>query len=155
MPVGDSADRHRDFYDEYLAVMDLTAEFYLQTVDTVFIKHSLPKGEMLHRGKPVDPSKIVNTALMTVEGENDDISGVGQTEAAQRLCSNLPDHMRLHYVQPDVGHYGVFNGSRFRREIAPRIVKFMEEQSKANRAAKRADMRVIEGGKRRRVASGK
>jgi poly(3-hydroxybutyrate) depolymerase len=152
---GDSADRHRDFYDEYLAVMDLTAEFYLQTVDTVFIKHSLPKGEMLHRGKPVDPSRIVNTALMTVEGENDDISGAGQTEAAQHLCSNLPDHMRLHYIQPDVGHYGVFNGSRFRREIAPRIVRFMNEQSKANRSEKRPDIRVIEGGKRRRSASGK
>jgi poly(3-hydroxybutyrate) depolymerase len=132
---GDSAAKHRDFYDEYLAVMDITAEFYLQTVDTVFIKHSLPKGEMLHRGKAVDPSKIVNTALMTVEGENDDISGIGQTESAQRLCSSLPDHMRLHYVQPDVGHYGIFNGSRFRREIAPRIIAFMREQSKEARAA--------------------
>ena len=152
---GDSADKHRDFYDEYLAVMDLTAEFYLQTVDTVFIKHSLPKGEMMHRGQPVDPSKIVNTALMTVEGENDDISGVGQTEAAQRLCANLPEHMRLHYVQPDVGHYGVFNGSRFRREIAPRIVRFMNEQSRAKRSEKRPDMQVIEGGKRRRASSGK
>jgi poly(3-hydroxybutyrate) depolymerase len=152
---GDSADKHRDFYDEYLAVMDLTAEFYLQTVETVFINHSLPKGEMMHRGKPVDPSKIVNTALLTVEGENDDISGVGQTEAAQTLCSNLPDHMRLHYVQPDVGHYGVFNGSRFRREIAPRIIKFMQEQSKENRAESKSNMRVIQGGKRRSATSGK
>ena len=152
---GDSADKHRDFYDEYLAVMDLTAEFYLQTVDTVFIKHALPKGEMMHRGKPVDLSKIVNTALLTVEGENDDISGVGQTEAAQRLCSNLPAHMRQHYLQPDVGHYGVFNGSRFRREIAPRIVKFMQEQSKENRAGMKSKVRVIEGGKRRNTASGK
>ena len=149
---GDSAGKHREFYDEYLAVMDLTAEFYLQTVETGFIKHSLPKGEMMHRGKPVDPSAIVNTALMTVEGENDDISGVGQTEAAQTLCSNLPDHMRQHYVQPDVGHYGVFNGSRFRREIAPRIVKFMLDNSKA---ARKPNVRVIEGGKRRNAASGK
>ncbi|MDH6269324.1 poly(3-hydroxybutyrate) depolymerase [Rhizobium sp. SG_E_25_P2] len=124
---GDSADKHRDFYDEYLAVMDLTAEFYLQTVDTVFIKHSLPKGEMMHRGSRVDCSKIRRTALLTVEGENDDISGVGQTHAAQTLCSSLTDAKRAHYVQPDVGHYGVFNGSRFRKEIVPRIVAFMRE----------------------------
>jgi poly(3-hydroxybutyrate) depolymerase len=152
---GDSADKHREFYDEYLAVMDLTAEFYLQTVDTVFISHALPKGEMTHRGKPVDPSAIVNTALLTVEGENDDISGAGQTQAAQTLCSNLPDHMRLHYVQPDVGHYGVFNGSRFRREIAPRIIKFMQEHAKENRTATKSNMRVIEGGRRRSATSGK
>ena len=132
--------------------MDLTAEFYLQTVDTVFIKHSLPKGEMTHRGKRVDPSKIVNTALLTVEGENDDISGVGQTKAAQTLCSSLPDDMRMHYMQPDVGHYGVFNGSRFRKEIAPRILKFMRDHGKAT--AKPA-VRIIEGGKRRAAASSK
>jgi poly(3-hydroxybutyrate) depolymerase len=124
---GDSAEKHREFYDEYLAVMDLTAEFYLQTVDTVFIRHALPKGEMTHRGKRVDPSKIRRTALLTVEGENDDISGVGQTYAAQTLCSSLTADMRLHYVQPDVGHYGVFNGSRFRKEIAPRIIRFARE----------------------------
>ncbi|MEF2547050.1 polyhydroxyalkanoate depolymerase [Aurantimonas sp. E1-2-R+4] len=121
---GDSADKHREFYDEYNAVMDLTAEFYLQTVDEVFIKHSLSKGEMMHRGKRIDLTKIKRTALLTVEGENDDISGVGQTEAAQRLCSNIPADMRVHYVQPKVGHYGVFNGSRFRAEICPRIVDF-------------------------------
>lgn len=121
---GDSADKHREFYDEYNAVMDLTAEFYLQTVEEVFIKHSLPKGEMMHRGKLIDLTKIRRTALLTVEGENDDISGVGQTEAAQRLCSNIPADMRVHYVQPKVGHYGVFNGSRFRAEICPRIVDF-------------------------------
>ncbi|MEF2550284.1 polyhydroxyalkanoate depolymerase [Aurantimonas sp. A2-1-M11] len=121
---GDSADKHREFYDEYNAVMDLTAEFYLQTVDEVFIKHSLPKGEMMHRGKRIDLTKIRRTALLTVEGENDDISGVGQTEAAQHLCVNIPDDKRIHYVQPKVGHYGVFNGSRFRAEICPRIVDF-------------------------------
>lgn len=128
---GDSAEKHRDFYDEYLAVMDLTAEFYLQTVDVVFIQHALPKGELKHRGKLVDPSKIRTVALMTVEGENDDISGVGQTEAAQTICSAIPDNMRMHYVQPDVGHYGVFNGSRFRKEIAPRILNFMSENPKS------------------------
>jgi len=152
---GDSADKHREFYDEYLAVMDLTAEFYLQTVDMVFIKHSLPKGEMTHRGKLVDPSKIKNTALLTVEGENDDISGLGQTRAAQTLCSSLTEDMRMHYMQPDVGHYGVFNGSRFRKEIAPRILGFMNDHSKAARAAVRPAVRVIEGGRRRMAASGK
>lgn len=122
---GDSAEKHRDFYDEYLAVMDLTKEFYLQTVDIVFINHALPKGEMTHRGKPVDPSKITRCGLLTVEGEMDDISGVGQTRAAHDLCANLSDDKRAHYVQPNVGHYGVFNGSRFRAEIAPRIADFI------------------------------
>ena len=121
---GDSAEKHRTFYDEYNAVLDMTAEFYLQTVDEVFVKHSLPKGEMMYNGRPVDLTKIRRTALLTIEGENDDISGVGQTEAAQKLCVNIPGEMRIHYVQPKVGHYGVFNGSRFRAEICPRIVDF-------------------------------
>ncbi|MCK0207035.1 polyhydroxyalkanoate depolymerase [Starkeya koreensis] len=122
---GDSAAKHREFYDEYLSVMDLPAEYYLQTLETVFIDHSLPKGEMTHRGEPVDTSKIRNVALLTVEGENDDISGVGQTRAAHRLCPNLSDDKKAHYLQPTVGHYGVFNGSRFRAEIAPRIADFV------------------------------
>lgn len=122
---GDSAQKHREFYDEYLAVMDLAAEFYLQTVDTVFVRHALPKGEMTHRGVPVDPGCIREVALLTVEGENDDISGVGQTEAAHRLCSGIPPERKAHYLQPGVGHYGVFNGSRFRAEIAPRIADFV------------------------------
>jgi poly(3-hydroxybutyrate) depolymerase len=122
---GDSAQKHREFYDEYLAVMDLAAEFYLQTVDTVFVRHALPKGEMTSRGRRIDPGAITRTALMTVEGENDDISALGQTEAAHRLCTGLTDDMRVHYVQPAVGHYGVFNGSRFRAEIAPRISDFV------------------------------
>jgi poly(3-hydroxybutyrate) depolymerase len=121
---GDSAQKHREFYDEYLAVMDLAAEFYLQTVDTVFIRHALPKGEMTHRGRRVDPAAIRRVALMTVEGEHDDISSVGQTEAAHALCVNIPEENKVHYVQPGVGHYGVFNGSRFRAEIAPRIADF-------------------------------
>ena len=122
---GDSAQKHREFYDEYLAVMDLTAEFYLQTVDTVFVRHALPNGQMTHRGRPIDPSAIHNTALLTIEGEHDDISGVGQTEAAHRLCVNIPAERKAHYLQPNVGHYGVFNGSRFRAEVAPRIADFM------------------------------
>ncbi len=122
---GDLVDKHREFYDEYLAVMDLTAEYYLQTVETVFVRHALPKGEMTHRGKPVDPSRIMRVALMTVEGEKDDISGLGQTEATHELCTSIPNHRRVHYVQKGVGHYGVFNGSRFRSEIVPRINDFM------------------------------
>ena len=105
--------------------MDLCAEFYLQTVDTVFVRHALPKGQMSHRGVPIDPSKIRRVALMTVEGENDDISGLGQTEAAHGLCVNIPADRKTHWMQPDVGHYGVFNGSRFRAEIAPRIADFV------------------------------
>jgi poly(3-hydroxybutyrate) depolymerase len=122
---GDSAQKHREFYDEYLAVMDIAAEFYLQTVDTVFVRHALPKGEMTHRADPVDPAKITRVALMTVEGEHDDISGVGQTEAAHRLCVNIPADLKTHWLQPGVGHYGVFNGSRFRSEITPRIADFV------------------------------
>ncbi len=122
---GDGAEKHRDFYDEYLAVMDLTAEFYLQTIDTVFLKHSLPMGTMKHRGRTVDPSKIKRCALLTIEGEKDDITGRGQTRAAIDLCSGLSDDLKSHYEQPRVGHYGVFNGSRFRSEIQPRMTDFM------------------------------
>ena len=88
---GDSADKHREFYDEFLAVMDLSAEYYLQTIETVFLEHKLPKGTMVHRNRLVDPGKIQRVALMTVEGEKDDISGIGQTFAAQILCTNLAD----------------------------------------------------------------
>ncbi len=140
---GDSADKHRVFYDEYLAVMDLTAEFYLQTVETVFIRHDLPKGTMLSRGETVDTSAIRNTALLTVEGENDDISGVGQTQAAHDLCPNIPAEKKQHHLQPQVGHYGVFNGSRFRRDIAPLIVEFMGKNSRAGSAFR---PRLVVGG---------
>ena len=127
---GDSAQKHREFYDEYLAVMDLAAEFYLQTVETVFLRHALPKGEMMHRRTPVDPSRIRNASLLTVEGEKDDISGVGQTEAAHRLCTGIPAERKAHHLQLGVGHYGVFNGSRFRSEIAPRIADFILSNQK-------------------------
>jgi poly(3-hydroxybutyrate) depolymerase len=132
---GDSAEKHRDFYDEYLAVMDLTAEFYLQTVETAFVRHALPKGEMRHRGEPVDPKAIRSVALFTVEGENDDISGVGQTRAAHDICVNIPAEMRAHYLQPKVGHYGVFNGSRYRAEIAPRIADFVATHGRRRAAS--------------------
>lgn len=122
---GDSVQQHRKFYDEYLAVMDLTAEYYLQTIDVVFQQHALPDGRMTHRGRLVNPAAIEHTALMTVEGEKDDISGIGQTQAAHTLCKNVPDHKKVDYVQAGVGHYGVFNGSRWRAEIAPRIRDFI------------------------------
>jgi poly(3-hydroxybutyrate) depolymerase len=136
---GDSAEKHREFYDEYLAVMDLTAEYYMQTIETVFVRHSLPKGEMTHRGTPVDLAAVRRCGLMTVEGEKDDISGVGQTQAAQDLCVNIPEAMKTHYLQLGVGHYGVFNGSRFRSQIAPRIGAFhahIDALAKANGAVK-------------------
>jgi len=124
---GDSAEKHREFYDEYMAVMDLAAEYYMQTVETVFVRHALPKGEMTHRGRRVDLAAIRNSGLLTVEGENDDISGVGQTYAANELCVNIPESRKHYHLAEGVGHYGVFNGSRFRKEIAPRIRKFITE----------------------------
>ena len=121
----DSVQAHQTFYDEYLAVMDLTAEFYLQTVETAFQRHALPDNIMMHRDEKVDCGAIRRTALMTVEGEKDDICGLGQTQAAQDLCRNIPARRRQHYVQMGVGHFGVFNGTRWRTEIQPRIAKFI------------------------------
>ncbi len=126
---GDSVDAHKKFYNEYLAVMDLPAEFYLQTVQTVFKDHSLPRGKMTSRGRKVDPSAITKTALLTLEGERDDISGVGQTKAAHKLCKNLPEKKRHHYMQKDVGHYGIFNGRRFREHVIPVIIDFTNKQT--------------------------
>ena len=146
---GDSAQKHKEFYDEYLAVMDLAAEFYLQTVETVFVRHALPKGEMTHRGRPVDPGRDQRVALLTVEGEHDDISGVGQTEAAHRLCVNIPADRKAHWLQPGVGHYGVFNGSRFRAEIAPRIADFILSMGHLSRARSNG---ARSGAHRRRAA---
>jgi len=122
---GDSAEKHREFYDEYLAVMDLTAEFYLQTIDTVFVRHALPRGKMMHRDRLVDLGQIRSVPLMTIEGERDDITGRGQCQAALDLCSSMPEAMKLHYECAGVGHYGIFNGSRFRLDIAPRITQFV------------------------------
>jgi poly(3-hydroxybutyrate) depolymerase len=141
---GESARKQREFYDEYLAVMDMTAEFYLQTVDTVFIRHALPKGEMTHRGTPIELGKIRNVALLTIEGEHDDISGVGQTEAAHRLCTGIPAANKQHHLQHHVGHYGVFNGSRFRAEIAPRIFTFIRTHN-ARSAARRNGAHAANG----------
>ncbi len=122
----DSADGHRAFYDEYLAVMDLTAEFYLQTIQVVFKEHQLPRGVWVSRGRTVDPSAI-ETALMTVEGELDDISGIGQTKAAHELTPNIPGARHVHWEQPRVGHYGIFNGRKWREQIMPRVRDFIRD----------------------------
>jgi poly(3-hydroxybutyrate) depolymerase len=122
----DSAVAHRKFYDEYLAVMDVPASYYLQTVETFFQKHELARGTMQVRGVPVNTAAIERTALMTVEGELDDISAPGQTIAAQVMCSGIPQDKRVQYLQAGAGHYGIFNGRRWRGEILPRIKAFVE-----------------------------
>lgn len=122
---GDSAEKHRIFYDEYLAVMDLTAEFYLQTIDTVFKRHALAEGKMQHRGNIVDAGAIERVALMTIEGEKDDITGIGQCRTAHDLCHRLPAGAKHDFEAEGVGHYGLFNGTRFRTDIAPRIAQFI------------------------------
>ena len=113
------ADATKAFYEEYRSVCDMTAEFYLQTVETVFQKHSLPKGEMMHRGTRVDPAAITKTAILAIEGENDDISGVGQTKAALDIATALDADHKRYFLAPQVGHYGIFNGSKWRNMIAP------------------------------------
>jgi poly(3-hydroxybutyrate) depolymerase len=130
----ESVDNHRNFYDEYFAVMDLTAEFYLQTIDTVFVRHALPKGEMRHKGRLIDLSALRRVALMTIEGEKDDITGTGQCRAVLDLCRNVPDAMKLHFECAGAGHYGIFNGSRFRHEIAPRLSKFVRMHDRRARS---------------------
>ena len=115
------AEKIRDFYEEYFAVLDLTAEFYLETIERVFQKADLARGEMTHRGRRVDPGAIRRTALLTVEGERDDICAVGQTAAAHTLCSSLRPHLKRHYLQPGVGHYGVFSGSKWETQVYPQV----------------------------------
>jgi poly(3-hydroxybutyrate) depolymerase len=122
---GDSAAAHRRFYDEYNAVLDMPAEYYLDTVKTVFQDYALPKGQMKVRGELVRPQAIRDTALLTIEGELDDISGNGQTEAAHALCLNIPRERRSHFVAPKVGHYGIFSGRRWREVIFPRVRDFI------------------------------
>jgi poly(3-hydroxybutyrate) depolymerase len=116
---GEGADATKAFYDEYRAVCDMTAEFYLQTVDVVFQRHLLPKGEFNYRGKLVDPGAIKDIAILAIEGERDDISGIGQTKAALTIATGLPDAMKQYHLAPEVGHYGIFNGSKWRERIAP------------------------------------
>jgi poly(3-hydroxybutyrate) depolymerase len=115
----DGAEATRKFYDEYLSVCDMTAEFYLQTIEHVFQEHSLPRGLFVHRGKAIHPAAIRDTALLAIEGEKDDISGIGQTKAALDLASHLPETQKKYHLAKDVGHYGIFNGSKWRTKIAP------------------------------------
>jgi poly(3-hydroxybutyrate) depolymerase len=124
---GDSAEDHRQFYNEYLAVMDMPAEYYLDTIRKVFLEHELPNGTMDYQGKVIDLGAITNTALLTIEGENDDITGRGQTSAALNLCNNLSADKKKHYEQADVGHYGIFNGRKYRETIAPMIKNFIKQ----------------------------
>jgi poly(3-hydroxybutyrate) depolymerase len=116
---GDSAERHKEFYDEYRAVCDMTAEFYLQTFDVEFQRHLLPKGEFNYSGRLVDPGAIHDIALLAIEGERDDISGLGQTKAALDIATGLSDKLKNYHMAPEVGHYGIFNGSKWRDKIAP------------------------------------
>ena len=140
---GDSAEAHRRFYDEYMAVMDLTAEFYLQTIERVFQKRLLATGAYEYRGRLVQPSAMTDIALMTIEGEKDDITGLGQTEAAQKLASGLPEAERAHLVVEGVGHYGVFNGSRWRGMIQPKVRDFI---ARHRRRVSEAPARLSTGG---------
>ncbi len=122
---GDSTASHRAFYDEYMAVMDLTEEFYIQTIDRVFQRHLLAEGTYYYRDTLIDPSVIKDIALLTIEGEKDDITGEGQTKAAHTLTTNLPETKRGHLLQEGVGHYGIFNGSRWRSIIQPKVAEFI------------------------------
>jgi poly(3-hydroxybutyrate) depolymerase len=122
---GESAEASKAFYDEYRSVCDMTAEFYLQTVDVVFQRHLLPKGEMEHRGRRVDPAAIRDTALLAIEGERDDISGIGQTRAALDIATGLPARKKQYFFAKDVGHYGIFNGRKWREKIAPAVETFI------------------------------
>ena len=124
---GDNADAHRKFYDEYNAVMDLPAEYYLDTIQAVFQEHHLPKGKMVVAGEQVDPSAIKTTALFSIEGELDDISGNGQTEAAHELCTGIPAARHKHLLAKDVGHYGIFSGRKFRENIYPDMHAFIRK----------------------------
>src|SRR5687767_9855048 len=116
---GESAEATKDFYDEYRAVCDMTAEFYLQTVDVVFQRHLLPRGELTHRGRRVDPAALRDVALLAIEGERDDISGVGQTKAALTISKRLSAAMKRYHLAKGAGHYGIFHGSKWRDRIAP------------------------------------
>lgn len=126
----ESADATKAFYDEYRSVCDLAEEFYLQTIDAVFQRHALPKGELMHRGRPVDPVAITDVGLLAIEGERDDISGLGQTKAALKLATALPDDHKKYMMAEKVGHYGIFNGRRWRQEIAPVVVDWIAKYAR-------------------------
>ncbi|HEX8582818.1 MAG TPA: polyhydroxyalkanoate depolymerase [Allosphingosinicella sp.] len=123
---GESADGTKAFYEEYRAVCDMTAEFYLQTIDVVFQRHLLPKGEMMHRGRRVDPAAITDIGILAIEGERDDISGIGQTKAALDIATKLPKALKKYHLAKGVGHYGIFNGSKWRNRIAPVLENWIQ-----------------------------
>lgn len=125
----ESAEATKGFYDEYRSVCDMTAEFYLQTVREVFQRHSLPKGEFVHRGKPIDTGAIKDIGLLAIEGERDDISGLGQTRAALTISNGLSDDMKKYYMAKSVGHYGIFNGNKWRMKIAPVVEQWIAEHN--------------------------
>jgi poly(3-hydroxybutyrate) depolymerase len=127
----DSAAAIKTFYDEYRSVCDLPSEYYLQTVEHVFQRHSLPKGELVHRGERIDLGAIRDTALLAIEGEKDDISGIGQTRAALKVTPNLPESRKKYYLAEGVGHYGIFNGSKWRSRIAPIVEQWMAKHQEA------------------------
>jgi poly(3-hydroxybutyrate) depolymerase len=131
----DDADAHRKFYDEYNAVLDMPAEYYLDTIATVFQEHRLPRGTWEVAGEPVRPAKIKDTALLTIEGELDDISGVGQTEAAHTLCKGIPKKSRQHLTVAGAGHYGIFSGRRWRETVYPDVRDFIARFDKGTSAS--------------------
>jgi poly(3-hydroxybutyrate) depolymerase len=122
---GESADSTKAFYDEYRSVCDMAARFYIETVDRVFQRHLLPRGELTHRGRRVAPGAITRTALLAIEGERDDISGLGQTKAALTIATSLPEAMKRYHMAKEVGHYGIFNGRRWRENIAPVVEQWI------------------------------
>lgn len=122
---GESADATKEFYDEYRSVCDMTAEYYLQTIDQVFQAHALPRGVMTHRGRAVDPAAITDIGILAIEGERDDISGLGQTRAALTIATSLPADKKRYFVAEGVGHYGIFNGSKWRDRIAPVVEEWI------------------------------
>jgi len=126
---GESADATKAFYEEYRAVCDMTEEFYLQTIDVVFQRHALPKGEMLHRGRRVDPAAITDIAVLAIEGERDDISGIGQTKAALDISTGLDAKRKKYHLAKGVGHYGIFNGSKWRTKIAPIVEQWITKHA--------------------------
>ena len=126
---GESAEATKEFYDEYRSVCDMTEEFYLQTIDVVFQEHKLPRGLMTHRGRPIDPAAITDIGLLAIEGERDDISGIGQTRAALTLATKLPEEKKHYLLAEGVGHYGIFNGSKWRTRIAPVVEQWIAANS--------------------------
>ncbi len=133
---GESADATKAFYDEYRSVCDMTSEFYLQTIEHVFQRHSLPNREFVHRGKVIDLGDIRDTALLAIEGEKDDISGIGQTKAALHLATHLSESRKKYFLAEEVGHYGIFNGSKWRKRIAPVVEDWMAKHGQKKGALK-------------------